>query len=60
MGSRRRVYVMLNGAMQALSLFIMVAYAEQKPDPVFVTMMLLIGQLNSAFLDVVVDAMMVT
>ena len=59
-GSRRRVYVMLNGALQALSLFIMVVYSEQKPDPVFVTVMLLIGQLNSAFLDVVVDAMMVT
>jgi hypothetical protein len=38
----------------------MVMQSVTKPDPVLFTVLLLIVMLNSAFLDVVIDALMVT
>lgn len=38
----------------------MVMQSVTKPDPVLFTFLLLIVMLNSAFLDVVIDALMVT
>lgn len=38
----------------------MVMQSVTKPDPVLITVLLLIVMLNSAFLDVVIDALMVT
>jgi MFS family permease len=56
-GSRRRVYVMINGGMQSFALLMLVANISS--SVYFIATMLFIGQLNQAFLDVVVDALMV-
>lgn len=58
-GSRRRAYVMLNGALQSICLMLMAAMGT-KMSALMVTSMLFITQINQAFLDVVVDAMMVS
>ena len=56
-GSRRRAYVIINGTVQCVVLLSLVGNVVQ--NPMFITSMLFISQINSAFLDVVVDAMMV-
>jgi hypothetical protein len=56
-GSRRRAYVIINGGVQCVVLLSLVGNVVQ--NPMFITSMLFISQINSAFLDVVVDAMMV-
>jgi len=58
-GSRRRAYVMLNGSLQSICLLFMAAMGT-KIGALMVTSMLFITQINQAFLDVVVDAMMVS
>ena len=57
-GSRRRSYVILNGLVQTMTLWALALHVVE--DAVFVTTMLFLNSLNSAFLDVVVDALMVT
>jgi hypothetical protein len=58
-GSRRRAYVMLNGSLQSICLLSMAAMGTRM-SALVVTSTLFITQINQAFLDVVVDAMMVS
>lgn len=58
-GSRRRAYVMLNGGIQSLAFIFLVA--NYSAGSIYLTCFILfITSVNSAFLDVVVDAMMVS
>ena len=57
-GSRRRNYIVLNGCLQFLTLFVL--SFDLFSSPLFITVMLFFNALSSAFVDVVVDALMVT
>jgi len=56
-GSRRKCYLIINGLSQFLTLFILGLNLTQ--DEIVVTSLLAINGMNMAFIDVVVDALMV-
>lgn len=58
MGSRRRSYIILNGLTLA---FVLLTLAfNLTGNEIFITFLLFINSINTAFVDVVVDALMVT
>ena len=58
LGSKRRAYVIVMGALQFLSLFICFFFEVSNTN--LLTALLFLSSLSGAYLDVIVDALMVT